>query len=144
MYGKSPGIRKRGHWWRGNYKQSFVYCYRHKTKKGNIQRCHIIQRNLSSGDTLMTKESAIIKINHRIIFFLLSCLGICYSSSFKQIHKLSLYPTQCSSQESSKTMSAKSFVLISMAVDPVLNLLACLLYYNVEKSSYSFSRLTWK
>ena len=90
----------------------------------------------------MTKESAIIKINQRMIFFLLSCLGICCSSYFKQIHKLSLNPTQCSSQESSKTMSAKSFVLISMAVDPVLNLLACLLYYNVEKSSYSFSRLT--
>ena len=70
----------------------------------------------------------------QIIFFLLSCLGICYSSYFKQIHKL--YPTQCSSQESSETMSAKSFVLISMAVDPFLNLLACLLYYNVEKSSY--------
>ena len=90
----------------------------------------------------MTKESAIIKINQRMIFFLLSCLGICCSSYFKQIHKLSLYPTQCSSQESSKTMSAKSFVLISMAVDPVLNLLACLLYYNVEKSSDSFSRST--
>ena len=70
----------------------------------------------------MTKESAIININQRMIFFLLSCLGICCSSYFKQIHKLSLYPTQCSSQESSKTMSAKSFVLISMAVDPVLNL----------------------
>ena len=90
----------------------------------------------------MTKESAIITINQQIIFFSSICLGICCSSYFKQIHKLSSYPTQCSSQESSKTMSAKSFVLIFIAVDLVLNILACLLYYNVEKSSYSFSRLT--
>ena len=41
------------------------------------------------------------------------------------------YFEQYTSQESSK-----KFILISMAVDPSLNLLACLLYYNVEKSSY--------